>query len=199
MDDAGTTLAGIAANVRSGKSQVIAQETDEQQPRLDFRRVFNAVDLHPDRHPCRRGHGRGHGLCTLRSLAAVAPALDATIPIATICRVRSGPSAYPTGAVLPSVVTKGQRQRPEPASRVALSRHPTRGGIGRSREPEYTAGQAVTVLLVVKLLESRVSEPDRLPPFWIGYIPVDGVVQRLLPVPARFPAQFVGDARRVEC
>src|SRR5215213_9088074 len=95
MDDAGATLAGIAADVRSGKSQVVTQKADEQQPRLDFRRVFNAIDLHPDRDPAGRGHGRRHGLCTPPLTWRRGTGPGVTNPIGSICHLR--PTANPTG------------------------------------------------------------------------------------------------------
>src|SRR5687768_7181809 len=56
----------------------------------------------------------------------------------------------------------------------------------------------MAVLPVVELLESRVALPDRLPPSRIGDIPVDGVMQCLLPVSTWTPPELAGDARRVD-
>ena len=38
-DDAGPAVGGVAAPVRAGQAQVVAQEMDQQQPRLDIARV----------------------------------------------------------------------------------------------------------------------------------------------------------------
>lgn len=44
MDDTGTTLAGITANMRPGEPQVIAQYINQQIARFNLQCVFAAID-----------------------------------------------------------------------------------------------------------------------------------------------------------
>src|SRR5436190_18227255 len=44
MNGAGAALAGVAPHVRAGQPRQLANEVDEQQPRLDFMGVLDAVD-----------------------------------------------------------------------------------------------------------------------------------------------------------
>src|SRR6267142_567386 len=52
---AGAAVRGVAADVRPGQAQVLAQEVDEQQPGLDPELVRGAVHRHPDL-VCGHGH-----------------------------------------------------------------------------------------------------------------------------------------------
>ena len=45
MHGAGAAVAGVAADVRPGQVEVVAEEVDEQPPRLDLALVGRAVDL----------------------------------------------------------------------------------------------------------------------------------------------------------
>ena len=45
MDDAGATLAGIAADMRAGQPEMVPQQMDQQRPALDISRRRFAV--HP--------------------------------------------------------------------------------------------------------------------------------------------------------
>src|SRR5207237_8105878 len=51
---AGAAMRGVAADVRAGQAEGLAQEVDEEQPRLDLDAVGNAVDGQLDVMP---GHG----------------------------------------------------------------------------------------------------------------------------------------------
>src|SRR5437899_11440440 len=51
---AGAAVRGVAADVRAGQAQVLAEQVDEQQPRLDLHAVRSAVDGQLDVMP---GHG----------------------------------------------------------------------------------------------------------------------------------------------
>src|SRR6516225_9908769 len=48
VDRAGPAMRGVAADVRAGQVQMLAQIVDEQRARLDFRRDGAAVDRHAD-------------------------------------------------------------------------------------------------------------------------------------------------------
>ena len=48
QDRAGTADAVLAAEVRAGKTQVVAEEVGERPPRLDLALVDDAVHGHPD-------------------------------------------------------------------------------------------------------------------------------------------------------
>src|SRR4051812_33492932 len=56
----------------------------------------------------------------------------------------------------------------------------------------------MSVLPVVELLEPRVALADRNPPVGVLDVPVDRVVQRLIRIPARAPADLVPDAAGIE-
>jgi hypothetical protein len=64
IDDAGAALAGVAADVGAGQPEVLPQEMDEQQSRLDLRRVRDPVDRQPNGQPgwCRHGLRHRHPL-----------------------------------------------------------------------------------------------------------------------------------------
>src|SRR6266851_7845683 len=69
---AGATAGRVAADVRAGQAQLLAQEVDEQQSGLDLERVLGAVDRHRDlvRRRFRLGDHERSSL-TLRSPRAV--------------------------------------------------------------------------------------------------------------------------------
>src|ERR1051325_646050 len=48
-DRADAALAGVAADVRAGEAELVAQEVDEEEARLDVRRLLRAVDREGDR------------------------------------------------------------------------------------------------------------------------------------------------------
>src|SRR6266478_8396286 len=62
MDGAGAALARVAPHVRAGQPRQLADEVDEQQPRLDFMGVLDAVDGD--------GDGLAHRAYLLRGLIA---------------------------------------------------------------------------------------------------------------------------------
>src|SRR5215204_3371077 len=70
------------------------------------------------------------------------------------------------------------------------------GGFSCRGSPD--ARQSLAVLPVIEFLESGVSMPDGLPPTRVGHIPVDGVVQRLMPVTTRSPTQFSSDTGGID-
>ena len=55
---AGPAVRRVAAPVRAGQAQVVPQEMDQQQPRLDLARVVGAVDVDGDLHVRRPGRRR---------------------------------------------------------------------------------------------------------------------------------------------
>ncbi len=67
IDGAGAAMAGVAADMRAGQVQLLAQEMDQKRARLDQRFDRLAVDLHRDL-------GLGHMLSPLRTRAALAAA-----------------------------------------------------------------------------------------------------------------------------
>src|SRR6266550_2026267 len=65
-DHAGAAVRGVAAPVRAGEPELIAQEVDQQQPRLDLTGEHHIVDGHGDLHglplrPAQRGAQGAHG------------------------------------------------------------------------------------------------------------------------------------------
>ncbi|MEA2860351.1 MAG: aerobic carbon-monoxide dehydrogenase small subunit, partial [Methylobacteriaceae bacterium] len=48
LHHAGTTLARVAADMRAGEPQILAQELNEQRARIDIRRSRTAVHIHGD-------------------------------------------------------------------------------------------------------------------------------------------------------
>ena len=63
VDGAGAAVAGVAADVRSGQLELVADEVDEQAPRIDVALVDVAVDLDRDRHARRRLHAHRPRSC----------------------------------------------------------------------------------------------------------------------------------------
>src|SRR5947209_13960289 len=58
MHYAGAALAGVAADMRAGEAQILAQELNEQRARIDIRRTLTAVHTHchcwhvSSKYPC---------------------------------------------------------------------------------------------------------------------------------------------------
>ena len=52
MDGAGAAVGRVAADVRAGQPELVAQRVDQQQPRLDLELVLHAVDVQAHRNRC---------------------------------------------------------------------------------------------------------------------------------------------------
>ena len=98
IDGAGAAMAGVAADMRAGDVELVAQEVDEQGSRLDQRFDGLAVDLHGDL-------GFSHGVASPgqpRARALARASARASMTPAILVRYCAGPRASVAGAVIAS-------------------------------------------------------------------------------------------------
>src|SRR5436190_3869922 len=83
MDRAGTALRGVAADLRPGQVEVVAEYVDEQAAWLDLERLERAVDRQPDRDPRDRPGPVPHAGTAAPATSSMALPIPSTI--ASIC------------------------------------------------------------------------------------------------------------------
>ena len=108
MDGAGAAVARVAADMRAGQPEVVAQEMDEQESRLDVRLVDGAVDGDRDVLGAHRG-GASYAYATARS---VAWRRALRVSSAAIARLYStGPRTSPNGRLCAPAAAPAARNR----------------------------------------------------------------------------------------